>query len=99
MTGMRGSAGVLKKDAGRAYQHTATSVRVDDVVDRDVCLLKADVEGYEPQVIKGGARVFKDMPPHSILTGESPYSLGVPLPWGLHRPAPLDRKKSLRKST
>ena len=58
MTGMRGSAGVLKKDAGRAYQHTATSVRVDDVVDRDVCLLKADVEGYEPQAIGTAMRLL-----------------------------------------
>ena len=58
MTGMRGSAGVLKKDAGRAYQHTAASVRVDDVVDRDVCLLKADVEGYEPQAIGTAARLL-----------------------------------------
>ena len=58
MTGMRGSAGVLKKDSGRAYQHTAASVRVDDVVDRDVCLLKADVEGYEPQAIGTAMRLL-----------------------------------------
>jgi FkbM family methyltransferase len=58
MTGMRGSAGVLKKDAGRAYQHAAASVRVDDLVQRDTCLLKADVEGYEPQAIHTAARLL-----------------------------------------
>ena len=54
----KAKAGVLKKDAGRAYQHTAASVRVDDVVDRDVCLLKADVEGYEAQVLQTAERLL-----------------------------------------
>ena len=36
----------------KAYHHTASSVRIDDLVKRDACLLKADVEGYEPQVLQ-----------------------------------------------
>ena len=54
MTGMSGSAGILKADwRAPAYEHTASAVRLDDVVPRDqpICMLKADVEGYEPQVI------------------------------------------------
>jgi hypothetical protein len=34
----------------QAYTHVASSVRIDDLVARDACMLKADVEGYEPQV-------------------------------------------------
>ena len=55
MTGMAGSAGVLKTDwQARSYEHVARSVRVDDLVRRNVCMLKADVEGYEPQVFQTG---------------------------------------------
>ena len=36
----------------QAYTHVASSVRIDDLVRQDVCLLKADVEGYEPQVMQ-----------------------------------------------
>jgi len=52
MTYMQGSAGMIKgyKD-DVTYAHVARSVRLDDVVRSDVCLLKADVEGYEPQVL------------------------------------------------
>ena len=34
--------------------------------------MKLDVEGYEPQVIKGAERMFRTMPPRSILTGGKP---------------------------
>ena len=38
---------------------SAASVRVDDLVaGRDVCLLKADVEGYEPQAIHTALRLL-----------------------------------------
>jgi hypothetical protein len=48
MTGMVGTRGVLKTDrSAQAYMHTASSVRLDALVQRDTCLLKADVEGYE----------------------------------------------------
>ena len=51
MTGMEGTRGILKSDFNaQAVRVSAASVRVDDLVaGRDVCLLKADVEGYEPQ--------------------------------------------------
>ena len=46
MTGMVGSRGVLKTDPNaKTYAHVASSVRIDDLVKSDVCLLKADVEG------------------------------------------------------
>ena len=61
MTGMAGSHGVLKSDFNaKAYQHTASSVRIDDLVSpqEKVCLLKADVEGYEPQVLQTAQRLL-----------------------------------------
>jgi FkbM family methyltransferase len=57
MTGMRGEAGVLKRPGGRATQVRAAAVRIDDLIDRDVCMLKADVEGYEPQALQTAQRL------------------------------------------
>lgn len=54
MTSMGGSSGYLKTNWNSlTYNHTARSVRLDDVVPASapVCMLKADVEGYEPQVL------------------------------------------------
>ena len=61
MTYMQGSAGRLKgyKDH-ETYAHVARAIRLDDVVRGDVCLLKADVEGYEPQVLHTAQRVFAE---------------------------------------
>ena len=33
-------------------------MRIDDLVERDACLLKADVEGYEPQVLQTAQRLL-----------------------------------------
>lgn len=59
MTYMQGSAGMIKgyKD-DVTYAHVARSVRLDEVVRSDVCLLKADVEGYEPQVLHTAQDLF-----------------------------------------
>ena len=48
------STGILKSDYNaKAATVSAGAVRIDDVLrGRDVCLLKADVEGYEPQVMQ-----------------------------------------------
>jgi len=59
MTGMAGARGVLKSDFhAKAYTHVASSVRIDDLVARDACMLKADVEGYEPQVLQTAQRLL-----------------------------------------
>jgi FkbM family methyltransferase len=62
MTGMRGEYGVLKSAHAKVnttQELTRPSVRVDDVVPRaDVCILKADVEGYEPQVVHSARRLL-----------------------------------------
>ena len=63
MTGMAGSRGVLKSDFNaKAYSHVASAVRIDDLVTaaraERVCLLKADVEGYEPQVLQTAQRLL-----------------------------------------
>lgn len=49
MTGMVGTAGLIKGYNNDFTQIRAPAVRLDDFVRRDICLLKADVEGYEPQ--------------------------------------------------
>ena len=61
MTYMNGSAGMIKGyTSDRTYPHVARSVRLDDLVRSDVCLLKADVEGYEPQALHTAQRVFAE---------------------------------------
>jgi len=61
MTSMDGAHGILKSDSeAPAYIHNATSVRIDDLVQpgSNVCLLKVDVEGYEPQVLQTAAQLL-----------------------------------------
>ena len=67
MTYMQGSAGMLKgyKDEW-TYAHVARSVRLDDLVHSDVCLLKADVEGYEPQVLHTAQHLFATRRVHAL---------------------------------
>jgi FkbM family methyltransferase len=61
MTYMQGSAGKIKGYRDHeTYAHVARAIRLDDVVRGDVCLLKADVEGYEPQVLHTAQRVFAE---------------------------------------
>ena len=57
---MDGAAGLLKSPGLKFPVTTvmAASVRIDDLVQRPVCLLKADVEGYEPQVLRTAERLF-----------------------------------------
>ena len=67
MTYMNGSAGQIKGYTGnRTYAHVARSIRLDDWVHSDVCLLKADVEGYEPQVLHTAQRVFAKYHVHAL---------------------------------
>ena len=52
-------AGVAKRNRGRhVHSVQAASVRIDDLVERDICRLKADVEGFEPQVMQTAARLL-----------------------------------------
>jgi len=61
MTYMNGSAGQIKGyTSDRTYPHVARSIRLDDLVHSNVCLLKADVEGYEPQALHTAQRVFAE---------------------------------------
>jgi len=61
MTGMVGSAGLMKGYAGKQWADTeqASAVRIDDLVQRDVCMLKVDVEGYEPQVFETSTNLLR----------------------------------------
>ena len=64
MTGMAGAAGILKADwTANSYNHVASSARIDDIIGvgpqaQHVCMLKADVEGYEPQVLQTARRLL-----------------------------------------
>lgn len=61
MTAMAGEHGILKANGlGTITQKlTRPSVRLDEVVPaQDLCLLKADVEGYEPQVLHSAKRLL-----------------------------------------
>mmetsp|Transcript_384 Transcript_384/g.596 ORF Transcript_384/g.596 Transcript_384/m.596 type:complete len:377 (-) Transcript_384:217-1347(-) len=61
MTYMKGSAGMIKGYSnGETYKHVASSIQIDDVVDSDLCLFKADVEGYEAQVFHTAQRLFTE---------------------------------------
>jgi FkbM family methyltransferase len=67
MTYMNGSAGLIKGYTGdRTYAHVARSIRLDEWVPTDVCLLKADVEGYEPQVLHTAQHVFANYRVHAL---------------------------------
>ena len=67
MTGMDGRAGVLKTIwLAKATVAKAKAVRLDDIVQRDICLLKADVEGYEPQVFQTAAALLSRYPVPAI---------------------------------
>ncbi|PRW60388.1 A disintegrin and metallo ase with thrombospondin motifs 12 [Chlorella sorokiniana] len=48
--------------------------RVDEVVKEDVLIMKADVEGYEPGVLRGSKRLFLD---HTVQHMFMEYSPGV----------------------
>ena len=61
MTGMVGESGLIKGYGSNwrmIRNHTAESVRIDDTVDSDVCMFKADVEGYEAQVMATARTLF-----------------------------------------
>ena len=63
MTAMFGSAGLVKGYAGdKILRVEANSTSLDDELagsNADVCMLKADVEGYEPQVLLTAKRLLQ----------------------------------------
>ena len=54
------------------YMVGAVSETLDQVVRERPCILKLDVEGYEPSVLKGAASFLKVYPPAAILTEYTP---------------------------
>lgn len=76
-TGIWGTASVdgLNVDPSiRSSQYTVnvTTERLDDVVTEQACIMKLDVEGYEPKVIAGGVNTFTRLPPKHILAEYTP---------------------------
>jgi hypothetical protein len=45
---------------------------LDDIVKEDVCLLKVDVEGFEPRALKGAAQLFSKYKVENVLMEYSP---------------------------
>ena len=80
ISAMEGSAGVLKRGPGsqgkgRSYAVKAPSARVDELVSARlapgggamrVCMMKADVEGYEPQALATAQMLFHSHPPAAL---------------------------------
>lgn len=80
ISAMEGSAGVLKKGPGSqgkggSYAVKAPSARVDELVSSRlasgggatrVCMMKADVEGYEPQALATAHALFHSHPPAAL---------------------------------
>ena len=64
------------------YQVGAVSETLDQVVREKACILKLDVEGYEPSVLRGAARFLKEYPPAAILTEYTPGVMERVRNWG-----------------
>ncbi|KAL1522571.1 hypothetical protein AB1Y20_017556 [Prymnesium parvum] len=54
------------------YRVSVTTERLDDVVSEQACIMKLDVEGFEPKVIAGAEQMLARRPPHHILTEYTP---------------------------
>ena len=54
------------------YVVHATSETLDQVVTEQPCIMKLDVEGYEPSVLAGAKRLLAKYPPRAILTEYTP---------------------------
>ena len=67
-----GAFGLVKGVADNYINVSTLSVRLDDVLDSasssrtDICMLKADVEGYEPQVLRSASRLFASGRVHAV---------------------------------
>ena len=70
MTSMVGEHGLIKgfPDNWMHFNVSSPSVHVDDVVPPDVpvCMLKADVEGYEPAVLRTAERLLSSGRVHAV---------------------------------
>jgi FkbM family methyltransferase len=55
---------------------TVHTVRLDDVIDRPVGLIKIDVEGHEMAVLRGAARILQDDRPNLLLEIEERHAPG-----------------------
>ena len=54
------------------YKVEAVSETLDQLVTEQPCIMKLDVEGYEPSVLKGAAAMLRRYPPRAILTEYTP---------------------------
>jgi FkbM family methyltransferase len=73
-----GNLGGIKvsKTNSRDTGNTMTTVRLDDVVKEDVLMLKIDVEGHEPNVIRSASKLFETYVVHNIIIEWDPSRFG-----------------------
>ena len=81
MTGMIGDSGLIKGYKDNADEIRVPAVAIDDVVDEDACLLKADIEGYEPQALKTATRLLstRKVPAVQLELTKSSFGVNWPL--------------------
>ena len=56
----------------KTYSVPASTETLDQMVAEAACIMKLDVEGFEPQVLKGAAETLRRRPPRAILTEYTP---------------------------
>lgn len=75
------SGGSLEHVAANRASETVTAVRLDDVIDAPVALLKIDVEGHEIAVLEGAERLIAASRPAMVLEANTPRHRDLLTAW------------------
>ena len=75
------SGGSLEHVAANRASETVAAVRLDDVVDTPVALLKIDVEGHELAVLRGAADLIARSRPAMVLEANTPAHMDALSRW------------------
>ena len=75
------SGGSLERVAANKASETVTAVRLDDVIDAPVALLKIDVEGHEISVLEGAERLIAASRPAMVLEANTSHHKDMLAAW------------------
>lgn len=75
------SGGSLERVAANRARETVACATVDSLVTGPVAMLKIDVEGHEPAVLRGAARVITESRPLLVLEANTPAHRVVLADW------------------
>jgi FkbM family methyltransferase len=75
------SGGSLEYVPANRASETVTAIRLDDVIDEPVALLKIDVEGHERAVLAGAERLIAASRPPMVLEANTGYHEQVLAAW------------------